>query len=88
MNEPTKQQIDAAFEEIMSGYEELAFTDLDRAQATKEGIQAFMHLLRERLLSGKPLPTVAECEGLVILALDFLTYTPSRPPSPYGKGQF
>lgn len=37
---------------------------------------------------GCPLPTVAECEGFVILALDFLTHTPGRPKSPDGRGMF
>ena len=88
MSEPTQRQIDAAFEVLMSSYEQKAFTDHDRSQATEEGLQAFRYLLRKRLLSDKPPPTVAECEGYVILALDFLAYTPGRPPSPYGRGQF
>lgn len=54
----------------------------------RAGIAAFRFLLRKRLLSDKPLPTVGECEGMVILALDFLTRTPGRPESPYGRGFF
>jgi hypothetical protein len=88
MSQTDDQQDKAAFEVVMSMYESKAFTDIDRSQATEEGLQAFRYLLRKRLLSDEPLPTVAECEGFVILALDFLTYTPGRPPSPYGKGQF
>jgi hypothetical protein len=46
-------------------------------------------MLKERLLDReKGLPTVDEVDGLKILALDFLNYTPGRPPSPYGGGQF
>lgn len=80
--------VDLAFEALMSSYEAKAFTDEDRRYATERGYEAFRYLLRKRLLSDKPLPTVAECEGFVILALDFLEHTPGRPPSPYGKGQF
>jgi hypothetical protein len=90
-----KQQVDAAFEALMASYEAKAFTADDRKHATERGYTAFRHILRKwvfreskRLLSDKPLPTVAECEGFVILALDFMEYTPGRPPSPYGKGQF
>jgi|JI10StandDraft_1071094.scaffolds.fasta_scaffold476963_3 hypothetical protein len=84
----TDQQVDAALEALMKVYEDKAFTDDDRRHATEDGYAAFRFLLRKRLLSEKPLPTVAECEGMVILALDFLTSTPGRPPSPYGRGQF
>jgi hypothetical protein len=84
----TDQQVDAAFEVLMKAYEEKAFSVEDRRHATDEGYATFRFLLRKRLLSDKPLPTVAECEGMVILALDFLTNTPGRPPSPYGRGQF
>ena len=82
------QQVDAAFEALMKAYEEKAFTNEDRKHATPDGYAAFRFLLRKRLLSDRPPPTVAECEGMVILALDFLTGTPGRPPSPYGGGQF
>lgn len=84
VEKPTAKTIDAA----MAAYEAKAFTDLDRKQATAEGINAFRFLLRKRLLSDKPLPTVGECEGMVILALDFMTTTPGRPESPYGRGFF
>jgi hypothetical protein len=84
----TEQQEAAAFESLMAAYESKAFTAQDLKHATKEGIDAFRFLLRKRLLSDKPLPTVGECEGMVILALDFLTSTPGRPESPYGRGQF
>lgn len=83
----TDQQTEAAFDALMAAYEAKAFTAEDRKYATEAGYKAFRHLLRERLLSDKPLPTVAECEGMVILALDFLTHTPGRPESPYGRGQ-
>ena len=86
--QPTDAQVAEAFEKLMASYEAAAFTAKDRAQATPEGVAAFRHLLRERLLADKPLPTVDEVQGLVELALDFLVYTPGRPPSPYGKGQF
>jgi hypothetical protein len=88
MTEPTNQQVAAAFNELMASYEAKAFTAEDRKYATERGYATFRYLLRKRLLSDEPLPTVAECEGIVILALDFLEYTPGRPPSPYGKGQF
>lgn len=88
MSEPTEQQVDHALEVLMKAYEEKAFSAEDRKHATIDGYKAFRHLLRQRLLSDKPLPTVAECEGMVILALDFLTCTPGRPESPYGRGQF
>ena len=84
----TNEQDAAAFEAVMAMYEAKAFTAEDRKHATKEGIDAFRFLLRKRLLSDKPLPTVAECEGMVILALDFFTVTPGRPESPYGRGFF
>ena len=86
--EEMAKPVDLVFESLMSSYEANAFTDEDRRHATERGYAAFRYLLRKRLLSDKPLPTVAECEGFVILALDFLEHTPERPPSPYGKGQF
>ena len=84
----TPSQEAAAFEALMTAYQTKAFTAQDLKHATAEGIDAFRFLLRKRLLSDKPLPTVGECEGMVILALDFLTRTPGRPESPYGRGQF
>jgi hypothetical protein len=84
----TDAQVDAAFEALMQAYEAKAFSEADRRHATEEGYRTFRFLLRKRLLSDEPLPTVAECEGMVILALDFLNFTPGRPPSPYGSGQF
>lgn len=47
----------------------------------------FRRMLKERLLDRvKGLLTVDEVDGLKILALDFLNYTPGRPLSPYGGG--
>lgn len=83
---PTDLQVDAAFEALMQSYEDKAFTAEDRKYATQAGYEAFRFLLRKRLLSDKPLPTVEECKGFVELALDFLTVTPGRPPSPHGRG--
>ena len=88
MTEPTDQEVAATFEIVMAMYEAKAFTAEDLKRATPEGMEAFRFLLRKRLLSDESLPTVAECEGMVIMALDFLTTTPGRPESPYGRGQF
>jgi hypothetical protein len=84
----TDQQVEVGIETLMQAYEAKAFTAEDRKHATEDGYKAFRFLLRKRLLSDQPLPTVAECEGMVILALDLLTCTPGRPPSPYGRGVF
>ncbi len=88
MSEPTDQKIPETFEVTMAMYESKASSAEDRKHATMEGYEAYRFLRRKRLLSEKPLPTVAECEGMVILALDFLTSTPGRPESPAGRGQF
>lgn len=88
MTAPTDQQVDAAFEALMKAYEDKAFTDFDRRTCSPAALRDFRFLLRKRLLADKPLPTVAECEGLKELALDFLNYHPDRPELPYGRGQF
>lgn len=86
MNE---DQIWKAFGLMMDMYENKVFSDTDRQQATEAGMRDFRRMLKDRLLNReKGLPTVDEVDGLKILALDFLNYTPGRPPSPYGGGQF
>lgn len=45
MNTPKEQQVNAAFEELMSSYEAKAFTDEDRKHATERGYQAFRGIL-------------------------------------------
>jgi len=86
MNE---EKVWEAFGLMMQMYENKVFSDLDRQQATEAGLRDFRRMLKNRLLDReKGLPTVDEVDGLKILALDFLNYTPGRPPSPYGVGQF
>ena len=78
-----------AFGQVMQMYEDKVFSQTDRQQVTESGLRDFRALLKKRLLDReKGLPTVDEVDGLKILALDFLNYTPNRPPSPYGSGQF
>jgi hypothetical protein len=86
MNE---EKVWEAFVLMMDMYENKVFSELDRQQATEAGLRDFRRLLKNRLLDrNRGLPTVDEVDGLKILALDFLNYTPGRPPSPYGAGQF
>jgi hypothetical protein len=78
-----------AFELMMKMYEDKVFSETDRQQVTESGMRDFRVLLKKRLLDRKKgLPTVDEVDGLKILALDFLNYTPNRPPSPYSGGLF
>ena len=88
MTEPTDRQVDAAFEAVMTMYENKVFTDFDRRTCSPGALRDFRFLLRKRLLDDKPLPTVDEVDGIKILALDFLNGHPDRPEQPYGKGQF
>lgn len=81
-------QIWEAFGLMMDMYENKVLSETDSQQATEAGMRDFRRMLRDRLLNReKGLPTVDEVDGLKILALDFLNYTPNRPPSPYGQGQ-
>lgn len=74
---------------MMEMYENKVFSDLDRQQATEAGLRDFRRMLKNRLLDReKGPPTVAEVDGLKILALDFLNCSPGRSPSPYGGRQF
>jgi hypothetical protein len=78
-----------AFGLMMQMYEDKVFSDTDRQQVTEAGLRDFRALLKRRLLERENgLPTVDEVDGLKILALDFFNYTPNRPPSRYGGGQF
>lgn len=86
MNE---EKVWEAFVLMMDMYENKVFSELDRQQATEAGLRDFRRMFKNRLLDrDRGLPTVDEVEGLKILALDFLNYTPGRPASPYGAGQF
>lgn len=88
-DELDEEKVWALFEQMMQMYENKVFSETDRRQATAEGFRDFRAMLKKRLLDReKGLPTVAEVDGLKILALDFLNHTPNRPPSLYGGGQF
>lgn len=88
-DELNEEKIWEVFGQMMQMYEDKVFSDTDRQQVTESGLRDFRALLKKRLLDRENgLPTVDEVDGLKILALDFFNFTPNRPPSPYGKGQF
>lgn len=86
--EPDIDRLNEAFDLIMARYEEKVFTEFDRRTCSPQALRDFRALLRKRLLNEKPLPTVAEVDGIKELVLDFFHYHPDRPPLPYGLGQF
>lgn len=86
--EPTQEQADAAFAQVMAMYENGVFTDFDRKTCSPEALRDFRALLRKRLLEKETLPTMEEVDGIKIMALDYLHYDRRRPEQPYGKGQF